>query len=577
MRADKIPNIIHQLNQINSPYQCVMISGEWGIGKSYQVNAGIQQLKSVGYCSLFGVDSMGDIFGQVLFRLTLNKNRSHINFKQVADTLDLGKLDPIKKVLGNVFSPQMALEYVLNQYEQKKKTSLLIFDDIERISDSIDFDLFLGMVESLMQTRRYVKILFIANLSQFSEKQKLIWDKYSEKVIDQVFPIEDLAENISILETPELNTAAVKFMKQHGSKNLRTLQKAHRFFLDVSHKISLLDRSLLKNSVIEQLLCMACYSVVFESVEKIYEREGQRLCEEASKLDTKEASYLKIVRQLEYKDIESIICNKYLDGVTATDAKQTLVKELVCYYLHGNENIPVLIEALIKTQEVEKPTFYCSDDEVKVFVNQQRERLSNHELTNLFQFLQIADSIFVWSKVLGIDTTNLVLTVKERVPELYVENNRIGQEQPWSLCHYNDYLSSNELKEILHSLEAESEKIYFQNVVKSLSNYLNLKDYSNAYNQLRTIQLFFHRTAFLNAIDSELFFSVLCNDALLPLGSCSETQYYCEQIAYAIAMTIDKESYIKYLESVKFKFSSDKMFLERMLQIEKAYQKALVN
>ena len=43
-----------QLNNINSPYQCVMISGEWGIGKSFQINAEIHALKPVGYCSLFG-------------------------------------------------------------------------------------------------------------------------------------------------------------------------------------------------------------------------------------------------------------------------------------------------------------------------------------------------------------------------------------------------------------------------------------------------------------------------------------------------------------------------------------------
>jgi len=73
MRADKIPDIIHQLNSINSPYQCVMISGEWGIGKSFQINSEIRVLKSVGYCSLFGVDSIDDIFGQILFRLTFKK------------------------------------------------------------------------------------------------------------------------------------------------------------------------------------------------------------------------------------------------------------------------------------------------------------------------------------------------------------------------------------------------------------------------------------------------------------------------------------------------------------------------
>ncbi len=77
----------------------------------------------------------------------------------------------------------MALEYILNQYEQKSKIIILIFDDIERISDNVDFDWFLGTIEFLVQTYRYVKILFVANLSQFSELQRAIWEKYSEKVV----------------------------------------------------------------------------------------------------------------------------------------------------------------------------------------------------------------------------------------------------------------------------------------------------------------------------------------------------------------------------------------------------------
>lgn len=463
MRSDKIPDIIHQLNNINSPYQCVMISGEWGIGKSFQINAEIHALKPVGYCSLFGVDSIEDIFGQILFRLTLNKNKSRINLKQVADAVDLGKLEPIKRILGNVFSPQMALEYILNQYEQKGKIILLIFDDIERISDNVDFDLFLGTVESLMQAYRYVKILFVANLSQFSEPQRAIWEKYSEKVVDQIFPIEDLAKNISILETPEYNATALEFMKQHGSKNLRTLQKAHRFFLDVSQKISHHNSELLKNTNIGQLLRIACYSVVFESIEKIYEREGQRLYEKASKSDTKETSYQRIAHQLIYGDIESRICNKYLDMVITTDAKNLLVKELVNYYFHGNDNIPIIIESLIRSQKIEKPTFYCSDEEVRTYVAQQKERLVNQDYTNLYQFLQIVDSIFVWSSVLEIDTLDLALVAKKRVLEFYED-----LDQPWSLNLYDDHLSSDEAKEILHSLEAEAQKAYYQNILKTL-------------------------------------------------------------------------------------------------------------
>ena len=61
MRADKIPDIIRQLNNINSPYQCVMISGERWIGKFLQISAEIHTLKPAGSCPLFGIDNVDDI------------------------------------------------------------------------------------------------------------------------------------------------------------------------------------------------------------------------------------------------------------------------------------------------------------------------------------------------------------------------------------------------------------------------------------------------------------------------------------------------------------------------------------
>lgn len=577
MRADKIPDIIKQLRGANSPYRCVMISGEWGIGKSYQVNAEMPKYKPVGYCSLFGLNTMDDILGQLLFRLSFNRDKLHISLKQATDSVNLGKLEPIKRVLGNVFSPQMALDFILKQYEQKRKITLLVFDDIERISQNIDFDLFLGTVESLMQAHKSVRVLFVANLSQFSETQYAIWEKYSEKVVDQVFPIEDLAENIAILETPEHNVSALDFMKQHGSKNLRTLQKAQCFFADVSQKVGDIDSDLLKDPDTEQLLFLACYSVVFENTEKIYEHEGQRLREEAANSDVGESTYQRIVREQIYANIESIICNKYLNNIANTDAKTLLVQELINYYLHGNDHIPSIVESLVGSHKIEKPTFYCSDDEVALFITQQRDRLERQDYTNLYQFLKIVDDIFIWSSVLGFDTSDVVLIAKKKIPELYMESSKEDRGQPWSLNHYNEYLSSDKLKEILHSLNTESEKAYYQHIIKELSEQIELTNYSEVFDILYAIQGLIHPPTSRRAITDEGLFSALCNDSLLPLGSCSERQYYCTEIAYVIAMTINQDEWVKYLQDAKKRFSTDKMFLDRMKQIEISYEKSKSN
>jgi len=158
--------------------------------------------------------------------------------------------------------------------------------------------------------------------------------------------------------------------------------------------------------------------------------------------------------------------------------------------------------------------------------------------------------------------------------EAQLERNKENTSQPFLLHFYDDYLSSDKLKK-LHSFESEAEKTYYQSMVKTLSDLLDSKNYSKAYDMLLAMQQHIHRPAFLSAIDGELFSSVLCNNLLLPLGSCSEKQYFCERIIYIIAMTINKDEYKRYLQNVKHRFVSDKMFLKQMHQIEKSYEKAV--
>ena len=405
-------------------------------------------------------------------------------------------------------------------------------------------------------------------------EQRNIWEKYSEKVVDYVYCIDDLAENMDLFDIREHSTAALSFMKQHGSKNLRTLQKAQGFFVDVSEKVRQSNFDLLQDPELEQLLCRACYSVVFESVEKIYEREGQRLREKASTADGKEAVFQKIAWGMMYENIENIISCKYLDDITNSDGKEALVKKLVDCYTRGVDDIQIVMESLVKTQKGEKPTFYCSDKEVNAFIIHQKTRLERQDYSNLYEFLQIIDSIFDWSSVLGLDISDIGIIAKKKIPELYWEYNKGKTDQLWSLGVYDAYLSSEALKEILHSLETETKKIYRQHIVEEFAASLELKDDAKSLELLLALQKTIQRSSAFNAtpMDNEWVLSTLCNDLLLPVGSCTEKEYYRDQIAYTIAMDTEKDEYMKYLQSAKHRFSGDKMFLERMRQIELAYE-----
>ena len=560
MKADKIPDIIRSLDSGKMKYQCVMVSGDWGIGKSYQLNKAIKETDPVGYCSLFGVKSIDDVYEQLVFRLTFNSEKFHLNFKELSDDLDLGKLNPIKNILSNFISARSVFDFLLAKRDDKGKTTLLIFDDIERIGDNFDFDLFLGTVDTLILEHNDLKVVFVANPKQFSKGQKAIWDKYSEKVVDKIFHIDELADEICILDDPEENDFAINFMKRHGTNNLRTLKKANGFFSDVLQKINANNSQLSIDGYKMQVLRTICYSITFESIEKIYEKEGKRKSKEAA--ENKETLYQKTFLDSVYGTFEHRIYHKYLKEIIAGNNVEDLVAELSKYASCGNGNFDIICSSLASVKRDKKPIYLCSDSEVQLYIPEQRKRIEKNDFKNFYDFLKCVDDIFVCSKFQGLDTSDLNTVIKNKAAELYA-----AEEHQWSLDTYCERLSSSELKEILYSIEDDFKKSYFWHVFEELSETIDAKDYKTAFDLLCKIHGSIHDSVFIGAIDEESLLTALCNESLLPLGNCSEWQYYSMQTAYEIGIELYKEKYGNKLQKAIDKFSSDKMFNVRMNNI----------
>lgn len=569
MRADSIPEIIRSLDNGTMKYQCVMISGDWGIGKSYQLNKAIRDNNPIAYCSLFGVKNISDVFGELVFRLTLNRKTPTVNLKNVSDSLNFGKYNSIKDTIGSLISAQMIFDCILNRREKRQETTLLIFDDVERISDDFDFDSLLGSVETLIQEHRTLKVIFVANLTQLSEEHKLIWDKYSEKVVDKIFYIDELAEHINILENPEDNKFALDFMKKHGSKNLRTLKKANGLFEDVSQNIDRINSTLLDDTYKKHIVRTICYSITFEDVDRIYEIEWERLSKEIAEKEGKELTYLSRIRKIEYGTFEDRIYYKYLNGITVTEEIKVLVLELIKYFCKGDGNFNIVSASLETVKQNEKPIFYCSDSEVQEYIRKQRERIEKGDFANLFQFLKCVDEIYIWSKVQGEDTSDLIAIVNDKAPVFYSSENRHGASQ-WSVHVYYDYLQSDNLKEALSLLEDDLEIRRYQSIFHEFSEAINSKDYFTAYNLIYDIQKIIQKPEFINVVGEDSLLKVMCSESLLPIGSCSEYQYNTATIAYAIGITVCRKKYMGYLQNVLDKYPTDKMFIERMTQIKRA-------
>ena len=67
MTANEIPRTISQFVEKDNPYQCILIDGPWGIGKSFQINKALKDIPYSTTVSLFGAKSVDE----VLLKLTV--------------------------------------------------------------------------------------------------------------------------------------------------------------------------------------------------------------------------------------------------------------------------------------------------------------------------------------------------------------------------------------------------------------------------------------------------------------------------------------------------------------------------
>lgn len=179
---------------------CILINGEWGIGKTYSIIEWIKNNEenyNVKYISVFGKSKARDIENAILIKLAglvdinaSEKNKStKSRFNLVVRSIGDVALQALSNKIGIAFE---AAEYVKNisveefsDPKLKGKKTIICIDDLERKSDISIIDL-LGLIERATQN---YNVIAIANTNQFSPEDKKIFEKYREKVIDYEFVI----------------------------------------------------------------------------------------------------------------------------------------------------------------------------------------------------------------------------------------------------------------------------------------------------------------------------------------------------------------------------------------------------
>ena len=188
MNANGIIKIMERIDKL--PYKCILFDGKWGIGKSYAIEEAVKGKDNVCEISLFGLENSQYIYHEILFQFLLKDGLGGsigTEAKKVLDACALfsGKIAKVKAAVDSVLAER---ELFLAMTKKFEKYHIIILDDVERISDSVNFQEVLGIVEELKKCN-YVKVVLIANSEELNEDNKKLLEKYCEKVIDRDYNI----------------------------------------------------------------------------------------------------------------------------------------------------------------------------------------------------------------------------------------------------------------------------------------------------------------------------------------------------------------------------------------------------
>ncbi|WP_448571208.1 NTPase [Staphylococcus aureus] len=199
----------------------LFIDGQWGVGKTYYIKNKIlkefDDKIEIRYISLYGLQNLYEIKSIIISKLI---NTSTKNLRKVLKSMKNFQVVPYLNM--NNFSDNIlryiddnSLKKIKNSLMKNNKSALLIIDDVERMSDKVSFEEFLGFIRNDLIDYLDCKVLFIGNLDELNKKAD--FHKNSEKIISRIlkFPNNrEVAMDIVNNNLPEL------FVKNISSKEL---------------------------------------------------------------------------------------------------------------------------------------------------------------------------------------------------------------------------------------------------------------------------------------------------------------------------------------------------------------------
>jgi hypothetical protein len=557
MRADKISLKIREF-VCNDNYKSILINGDWGIGKTYEIKTSINTLSNSHKfvkVSLFGIKNVDELMQECIIELIpLINNKYKEQVKENKDWIELfsslicNSVDKFKnaQLITKIINSRLIFNTLMNTHKRISKEEIIfIFDDLERIQKTLDITEFLGFVEKLLMNYK-TKIIIVGNILELDSENKKIFDSFNEKVIDKIYTIDELSNDIKIDDGEFIR----KFINNHNLKNLRTIEKCELFYKDVLNKL----KNIIKDPVIMNNIKLICFSIVNENVEKTYYKKMNEKERDTSLED----------------DFYYRVQVRYMQDSLVSDYNYNIIEILYNYYIKETEiNIEYINEIYKElTTEKEKHNFYKSQQEIENMININIKSFKSNKLESLENIITRSDMTFIWMKILDKDTEDLSSIVKKKILNFMKSEIDMNDGLYDQKIYKSDFpIQSNILEKLIDEIKIDVDKIYISNIFKDILKLSENLDYTSINKRLEIIK---------NLTNNPKYSKIILNNMkkinikqFLPIDSITEEHYRTFLEIYRISERVSFKEIEKIIDIELSNRPQDKIFINRIQNIKK--------
>lgn len=465
-------------------YKCVLINGEWGIGKTYFLKNKFLKDKDYIYISLFGVNSIEAIKTEIYSKI--NKICNIIGkIKKVFQRADGNSIG-----LGPISLPITYWETDIEEAISKNikdKVLTVVIDDLERKSKEINMADVLGTIETIAEIKN-INVVLVANESKIEELDKNKFFDFKEKVIQKTYNVhkyskdapkdvtEYLLNNMELENNMDITLICnniLEVFKSHSVNNLRTLEKGVNF---VKLVVQYIDLEELNVDEIKDII-IAALAIVIEKIESIYTK-SEKKSEKGSLAE-------KIIESSE-NGLTNCIIKNYFKEQYFMSKKSTIINILLEIYYDNDiqDNFRKLNEFYkdlhtIDESKKDMDLFFMSEEQLKEKINNFYNNyiVKKDKLLDVNNWFKKLNEIYTYAKVIGEEK---IFKNEEilKAMDLYLENLQLNEGLFYVIDRHIPYqISEEKMLEYNNELNKKITEKYYSDAIEKIIQNIKVGDF----------------------------------------------------------------------------------------------------